>query len=235
MVIFGDLCPEAEQMLFQRLGATPMPGKDAAPGLGGTGSLLPVCRPATPIELRIPGKHNQANAACVLTVCRAMGFDEETTRSALASFSGLPHRIQFVRTIDGVDYFNDSKSTAPSATMVAVESFDRPIVAMIGGQKKDVALSAFCETLVRSCRAVVCVGECGASFAQAVRSVAAGETHARRTVVHRVQRLEDGLQLARHEARPGDVVLFSPGAPSFDGYANFTQRGDHFMRIVQSL
>lgn len=159
----------------------------------------------------------------------------------------MPHRIQFLRTLDGLDYFNDSKSTSPSATIVALESFDRAIVAIVGGQKKDVRLTDFAEALIRSCRAVVYTGESGSAFAEAVRNAAATATGTRPTVmntavgrlthplVHRADRMEDAVRLAQHEAQPDDVLLFSPGAPSFDSYSNFAQRGDHFMKCVLRL
>lgn len=180
-----------------------------------------------PAELFVPGEHNQANAACAATVASVMGLEGGFVRDILRSFRGLPHRLEFVRTIQGVDYFNDSKSTAPPATVVAVRSMSRRLVTIVGGQRKDVPLREMVESLETSCRAVVCMGESGPIFAEAIRATA--------TAVHVVQGLEEAVPLAKTLAQPGDAVLFSPGAPSFDQYGNFTERGRHFVETVGLL
>jgi UDP-N-acetylmuramoylalanine--D-glutamate ligase len=189
-----------------------------------------------PIELRVPGRHNLANANCVLEVCEALGLDEITARGALAAFAGLPHRLQYVGTLDGVDYFNDSKSTSPSATVMAVESFDRPVIALVGGQDKDVPLEDFAHALIRKCRVVIGVGESKHAFLRAIREN--GQAHGKERQLPQLfsaQGLDQALDLARRAAKPGEIIVFSPGAPSFDGYTNYAQRGEHFMRIVGSL
>lgn len=182
-----------------------------------------------PAELFVPGEHNQANAACVATVAGIMGLDGAFVREILRSFRGLPHRLEFVRSMHGVDYFNDSKSTAPPATVVAVRSMSRRLVTIVGGQRKDVPLLEMVESLRNSCRAVVCMGESGPTFANAITAASPA------TSVRVVQRLEEAVPLAATLAQPGDAVLFSPGAPSFDQYGNFTERGRHFVDTVQSL
>jgi UDP-N-acetylmuramoylalanine--D-glutamate ligase len=219
----------------------------------GTDRIIRVA-PADPVvELIVPGRHNQSNAACVLTVCRLLGLDEPRVRAALRTFKGLPHRLEFVRTVNGVDYYNDSKSTAPSATMIAIqalESTSEPraaplhprrrgsarvgdpcrILAIVGGQSKEVSLTDCAEALARACRIVICCGESGALFAEAVRAVSTTN----RPTVYEVPRVEEAVRRARAEARPGEIVLFSPGAPSFDQYANFTERGRHFVDLVNA-
>jgi UDP-N-acetylmuramoylalanine--D-glutamate ligase len=222
-VILGDLHPEAEAMLNELL-------PDRAK------RVTRVEQPEPPIALRVPGEHNRANAARALTVCRCLNLDEAVVREALGSFEGLPHRLQHVRTIDGVDYFNDSKATSPDATMVALGAFDRPIVAIVGGREKDVALTECAEALGQACRAVICTGESGPKFAKAVRRVGTAHQRSKSSViVHETGSLEEGVRIARVNARAGEVVLFSPGAPSFDAYANFTARGRHFTDLVNAL
>jgi len=196
------------------------------------------------MELKVPGRHNQRNAACVLTVCRLLGLNQAVVRAALRDFKGLPHRLEFIRALDGVDYYNDSKSTAPAATVIALETLQRPTVAIVGGQRKDVSLSDCAKDLAPWCRVVICMGESGPAFAEAIKTVpcrsssepphsCGGFFDDRR--VHVVEALPDAVRLARAEARPGEVVLFSPGAPSFDQYANFTARGRHFVDLVKAL
>ncbi len=164
------------------------------------------------------------------------------------NFEGLPHRMQHVRKLDGVDYYNDSKSTSPAATRAAVVSLDRPIVAIVGGQDKSVSLSDCAETLVRVCRLVICLGPSGAAWAKAVRIADCGfriadgragpsfyQSACGGATVHESGGLEEAVALARAQARAGDAVLFSPGAPSFDRYANFTRRGQHFMELICAM
>ena len=113
-MIAGDLDPEADGMRRVVLGDRFV-------------ELLRVEAPSRPVQLKVPGAHNQANAACVLAVCRHLGLDREVVREALRSFGGLPHRLEYVRTIEEVDEYNDSKSTSPGATIRAMNPCDRPV------------------------------------------------------------------------------------------------------------
>ncbi len=217
--------------------------------------LLRVARPEPPADLRIPGEHNRANAACVLEICHHLGQNEAVVRDALRSFKGLPHRLECLRTLDGVAYFNDSKSTSPAATTKAVEALNRTIVVIVGGQElrrassrasspcagpaqpgaaepSPGALAACAEVLVRQCRLVICIGESGPAFARAICSTAVPDAPRK---VCSADGLPDAVRRAQAAARPGDAVLFSPGAPSFDAYANFAHRGRHFLDVVNDL
>ena len=218
-LIVGDLHPDVQPLL-----ARMMADRQA--------DLIRVHRPAQPLDLRVPGRHNQANAACVLAVCHELGHDETLVRRALGSFAGLPHRLQHVRTLEGVDYVNDSKSTSPAATVTAIEALPQPLVAIVGGQSRDVPLSGLAGALISGCRTTVCVGESGPALVSAIRAAASGD-HDPPTYV--AATLDEAVSLARQAASPGDAVLFSPGAPSFDGYTNFVERGDHFRALVMGL
>jgi len=218
-IVVGELHPVAEDMLGEVIAER----RDR---------LVRVPPVDSPIELKVPGEHNQRNAACVLTVCRILALNEAVVRDALHDFRGLPHRLEFVRNLDGVDYYNDSKSTAPAATVIALEALRRPTVAIVGGQRKDVSLDECAICLARYCRVVICMGESGPGFADAVQKCDAGFQPVK---IHVVAALDDAVHLARTEAKPGEVVLFSPGAPSFDQYANFTARGRHFTDLVNAL
>lgn len=184
---------------------------------------------ATPVELHVPGEHNQRNATCVLTVCRVLGLRKDVVRDALRDFSGLPHRLAYVGTVDEVEYYNDSKSTSPAATLRAVECFDRPIVAIVGGQDRGVSLEGFGREMARRCRQVICLGEARRAFAEAIRMVGGGNA------LVEVDSLQAAVELAHKYAQPGDVVLFSPGAPSFDAFANYAERGRRFTECVRAL
>jgi len=189
------------------------------------------------LRLRVPGRHNLANAAAAWTVCGHLGLPPTPVRGAIEAFSGLPHRLQHVRCLDQVDYYNDSKSTAPATTIAAVSAFEGPVVVIVGGQPKSCPdLPELVRTLVARCRAVVCTGASGPGIATQLRAGPAGSRNiSERAVVEEAADLPAALLAARRLARHGDAVLFSPAAPSFDAYANFAERGAHFVRLVNEL
>lgn len=232
-VFFGDLEAEALAMLQAEVG-------------GRADRLVPIVEPGEPIELRVPGAHNRRNAAAAYAICRHLGVDDASIREVLGSFEGLPHRLERVRSIDGVDYVNDSKSTSPPAMLASIESMGQPCVLLAGGQDKQVATTDWAKSVVRACRAVVSMGETRRLWADAlgdaIRNAGAEsqpDAPQRELMTHEnvvvTDELEEALRLARIMAEPGDVVLFSPGAPSFDRYANFAERGDHFRANVEKL
>jgi len=266
-VIVGELHPDAEQMLADVLRENRQ-------------RLVRVESPVPPIELTLLGRHNQTNAACVWTVCRTMGIDDAAVRAALAEFRGLPHRLEFVRTVDGVRYINDSKSTAPAATIIAIRAltesepraecnpgaagalavFPPPeplvecnpgapgtratladgdiepkrLILIVGGQRKDAAFEECARTIVQACRVVICYGEAGPRFADAVRETVT-KLGGAGTKALEAANVAQAVESATREARSGDTVLFSPAAPSFDQYVNFTERGRHFVELVNWL
>ena len=230
-VVVGELHPNAEELLLTAVA-------------GRRERLVHITPAGLPMELKVPGRHNQRNAECVLTVCRLLGLNEAVVRAGLRDFKGLPHRLEFIRTLDGVDYYNDSKSTAPAATVIALEALQRPTVAIVGGQRKNVPLADCAKALARWCRVVICMGESGPAFAEAIKTVPCTSSSELPhscggffddRIVHVVEALPDAVRLAHAEAKPGEVVLFSPGAPSFDQHVNFTSRGRHFAELVNAL
>lgn len=189
--------------------------------------------PRRAYDLRVCGTHNQINAHLATSAAAACGVNEEVSRRALADFEGLPHRLQHIRTLDGVDYVNDSKATSPQGTQTALEAIDRPIVAIIGGASIDEDITSCAQVLARRCRAVACLGATGARFQQELTRYA--DDGGRRPAIYGATTLGEALDWARRQARRGDIVLFSPGATSFDHYDNFEARGRHFVELVCAL
>ena len=218
-VVVGDLHQVAETALRSRFRQAP-------------DRLIRVSPPGSDLRLTILGMHNRLNAACVQAVCRCLGLDAECVSESLRSFQGLEHRLERLRTLDGVTYYNDSKSTSPAASIRAVEALTCPIVAIVGGQEKGVPLVRFAEVLSHACSTVICVGESGPAFAEAIRDASRGVNPA---FVREADGLDEAIGLARGAARPGSAVLFSPGAPSFDAHVNFAERGRRFVDIVSAL
>jgi UDP-N-acetylmuramoylalanine--D-glutamate ligase len=181
-----------------------------------------------------------------------LGIEEQLARAALADFRGLPHRLEHVRSARGVDFVNDSKSTAPQATSIALRALcdedesregregkgtaacaqaERRIILIVGGQDKPEPLEDMPAEVARHCRAVIGMGECGERFAAAIRKASEGNC----LIIENVPGLEQAVTVAARLAREGETVLFSPGAPSFDAYKNFAERGEHFVLLVKSL
>lgn len=168
--------------------------------------------------------HDISNALTAAALALRLGATVDAIASALRNFVLPPHRIQRIRDVDGVEYYNDSKATVPHAVVTAVESFER-VVLIAGGRNKGIDLTPMSAAAGRI-RAVVAIGDAAdevvAAFSTSVPTVRAGD-------------LEDAVGQARRLANRGDVVLLSPGCTSFDAYGSYGERGDHFISIVQRL
>jgi UDP-N-acetylmuramoylalanine--D-glutamate ligase len=186
----------------------------------GSERLLPVSK------LRMTGEHNQANALAALALGEQVGLPMISMLNALQQFSGLPHRTQWVASIDGVAWYNDSKGTNVGATTAAIQGFSQPVVLIAGGQGKGADFSSLRETVKEKARAVILMGE----DASQIESVLAGVVP-----VTCVSDMEAAVNNARLQSQPGDVVLLSPACASFDMYAGFEARGDAFIDAVHDL
>jgi UDP-N-acetylmuramoylalanine--D-glutamate ligase len=177
-------------------------------------------------EMRIRGLQNVENALASICVARAMGVSPENVRAELAEFPGLPHRVEFVRTLRGVSYFNDSKGTNVGAVLAALEGFPEPVVLIAGGKDKGVDFRPLREPLSRKARAVVLLGEARARMEEELSGAAP---------IVAADTLPGAVRAAADAARPGDVVVFSPACSSFDMFRNFEERGEAFRRAVMEL
>jgi UDP-N-acetylmuramoylalanine--D-glutamate ligase len=168
--------------------------------------------------------HDLSNALAASAAALAAGATVEGVRAALAAFAPLPHRLTLVAYSDGVRWYDDSKATNPHAAAAAVRGFDS-VVLLAGGRNKGLDLSALAEEAGRL-RAVVAIGEAAPQVAEAF----AGQRP-----VHIAASMTEAVAAAAGAARPGDVVLLSPGCASFDWYSSYAERGDDFARAVHAL
>jgi UDP-N-acetylmuramoylalanine--D-glutamate ligase len=179
-------------------------------------------------ELALPGRHNLYNSLASAIAARLMEVRSDIVRESLATFEGVPHRLEFVRELDGVRYVNDSKATNVNAVWYALESFGREKVVLIAGGRDKGNDYAALRPLVRDrARAVVALGE---SADKVMRDLGASAP-----LSEQAASMEDAIRRARRLARPGDVVLLSPACASFDMFENYEDRGDTFKRLVLSL
>jgi len=211
--------------------------------------------PAFAADLRVPGRHNQDNAAAAMAVACALGVNGELIKKGLAGFVGLPHRLEFVAERGGVRYFNDSKSTTPASTRLALEAFDAPVIALVGGRDKGMSFDELTQLLAKRAKGVICFGEVGEKLFQdihrclgdgsgAVQAEWAGNKLPRswkpgdgpgRAYVERAAGFDEAVARASRLAEPGDVVVLSPACTSYDMFANYEQRGKAFCRLVRAL
>lgn len=188
--------------------------------------LLPVS------ELKIPGQHNMANALAALALGEAAGLPIPAMITALKAFSGLPHRCQWTRTINGVNYYNDSKGTNVGATVAAIDGFasqlssDSKIVLIAGGDGKGADFSDLRKPLNAKGRALVLIGRDREHIAEALNEA---------LPIYRESDFAAAVARADELSRPGDVVLLSPACASFDMFSGFEDRGNQFMQLVRSL
>lgn len=177
-------------------------------------------------SLRLKGAMNVRNALAASLVARLAGARPDAIRRALEEFRGVPHRLEPVGEVDGVQYVNDSIATAPDRTLAALEALDGPLVVIAGGYDKHLDYTELGRALARRARAVVLLGQTAEKIA---RAIGPG------TTVKRVADLAEAVAAARTLARPGDTVLLSPASASYDQYRNFEERGEHFRALVRGL
>jgi len=183
---------------------------------------------ASVAELRFAGAHNYENALFAAAAAERLGAGHDGIRRALLAYEPMAHRVQVVAEVAGVIYVDDSKATNPAAVAAALDSFDVPVVLILGGSEKDTDFSELLPALQR-CRAIVCQGEAGPRIAAYLEDEGWG------SVIHRAPGLPGAVERAGKLARPGDVVLLSPGCASFDQFAGYADRGDAFAGYAREL
>ena len=179
-------------------------------------------------EIRIPGAHNLENALAAVAVALCMGMDESLIVKALKNFEGVEHRLEFVRTVGGVDYVNDSKGTNPDASIKAVEAYDRPLVLIAGGMDKGSEFDEFILSFEGKVKELVLLGE----TAQKIRKTANEKGF---NNCHDVNNMHEAVEKASSLAKEGDIVLLSPACASWDMYPSYEIRGMDFKQEVGKL
>jgi UDP-N-acetylmuramoylalanine--D-glutamate ligase len=202
--------------------------REVADGLwsDGNGIFEGRARVALVRDVPLPGKHNLANVLAALTLMRAGGFDWERTIRGLRAFRAVEHRIEFVAEIDGVRYYNDSKSTNIDSLRVALESFPGSIVLIAGGRGKGSDYGVLMPLVQSRVKTLITLGEDAPLLEEAFGPAVPAQ---------RAHSMRDAVARARAAAGERDVVLLSPGCASFDMYNNFEERGHDFKACVSAL
>lgn len=184
-------------------------------------------------EIALPGRHNIANVAAAAALAGSFGVSDAAIRAAVRSFRGVEHRLELVRTLDGVRYVNDTTATSPAAAIAALHSFDSPIILIAGGADKDLPFADLAREAAARARAIVLLaGTATPALERALHDAAPRDAG---LILGPFDAFEPAIQAARDLADAGDVVLLAPGCASFGMFANEFQRGDEFRRIVNQF
>ena len=178
-------------------------------------------------EIRLRGAHNLQNAMAAAAVCLARGLPAGAVREGLSTFTGVPHRLEEVATVDGVLYVNDSKATNVASAVVGIESFPGAVHVILGGRGKGSDYGPLAQPVAERCRAAYLIGETAAEIRAALEPTG--------VPLHDSEDLERAVAQASAAAVSGDVVLLSPACASFDQYRSFEQRGEHFRALAATV
>ncbi len=178
-------------------------------------------------DFAIKGKHNQYNSMAASLATAAVDISKENIRESLQTFQTLPHRMEHVMTIKGVDYINDSKATNVNSTWFALESIEKPIILILGGVDKGNDYSLIKDLVKTKVKAIVCMGLDNTKIHQALGDIM--------PLIVNTASAKEAAQAAYHFAEKGDAVLLSPACASFDLFKNYEDRGDQFKQAVREL
>lgn len=185
-------------------------------------------------EVQLPGRHNLANVAAAATLARLFSVEVEHIRTAVRNFAGVPHRMELVRTLDGVRYINDTTATTPTAAIAALRSMYNPTILIAGGADKQLDLREFGEVIAKYVKAVVLLNGTATPKLIEALNMTIPKLRGQPTIVRGpFNTMRAALEAARRLAQPGDAVLLSPGCASFGIFNNEFDRGEQFRRIVQ--
>lgn len=175
-------------------------------------------------DIQMVGRQNIQNVMMAIAMCETVGVKRQVIVQTVKGFPGVEHRVEFVREVNGVKYYNDSKGTNTDATIVAIQSFTCPIILLVGGKEKNLSMATLKKNL-SNVKQVIGYGDCGKRLVDDL----VGEMG----IV--VVTMDEALQEARKVAIEGDVVLLSPTTSSFDQFSSFEERGRYFKALVQKL
>ena len=180
--------------------------------------------PRSSVHLR--GEHNLQNVLAACAIAYAAGIPHEAMRAGVDGFTGIPHRLEFVRSWGGADWYNDSIATAPERSIAAIRAFDEPLVLMAGGRDKDLPWDEFASIVRDRVDHLILFGEVAEKIIESLgkdypEAVCSG--------------LKEAVEVAAQVVQPGDVVLLSPGGTSFDEFRDFEERGECFRQLVMKL
>ena len=183
-------------------------------------------------EVILRGKHNFANIATALAATKTL-VDSDIAVQAIKEFKPVEHRIEFVREIDGVKWYNDSASSSPSRTLSGLNAFKENIVLIAGGYDKNLDYTPIAKPIIEKVKTLILIGQTAEKIFDVVK--AESERQNKTMDIYMCDSLEETIKIAKKSAKKGEVVLFSPASASFDMFKNFADRGNKFKKLVNEL
>ena len=175
--------------------------------------------------IKVVGRHNVQNVLVSVCAAEALGLTAQQIEEAVSSFRGVEHRVEFVREINGIKYYNDSKGTNVDATRIALKSFNAPVILLAGGFEKGLSFEPLKEYM-KGIKKLIAYGACGERLYNELDIDGKGVL---------TDTLDNALKIANENAESGDIVLLSPTTSSFDQFSCFEERGDYFKKLVNEL
>jgi UDP-N-acetylmuramoylalanine--D-glutamate ligase len=185
-------------------------------------------------DIELKGIHNVYNVLSAISVVAALGIDLKITKKVISEFKGVAHRLEMVRELNGVKYYNDTAATMPEAAISGISSFSEPLVLICGGSDKNLDMSGLGRIISKKVKSVVFLkGQATDKLISEVRKNLPVENSGKNFAI--AESMEKAVEMAQTEAKEGDVVLLSPGAASFGMFQNEFDRGDKFKAIVNAI
>ncbi len=185
-------------------------------------------------RIRLRGEHNLANVLAACAIAAAAGLPVFAMQEAVDNFQGVPHRLEYVRTWRGADWYNDSIATAPERAIAAIRSFSEPLILLAGGRDKNLPWEEFAALVSQRVDHLILFGESVDKILGAVQAAESTQAQSKLTITC-CPGLREAVQKAAEVVQPGDVVLLAPGGTSFDEFKDFEERGVCFSQWVNEL
>lgn len=202
-------------------------GKDMVLSVNGRRIAIPCIS-----RIKIPGVHNLQNILAASCAAYLAGANGQHIEKVVTTFTGLEHRLEFVREVHGVQYYNDSKATTPESAMAAVTAFQTPVILLAGGYDKGSDFEEFAEVCARHTRAVILIGKTAEKIKELILQK---KTQQETPSLFTPDTFQKAFQQANTMAKTGDTVLLSPACASYDMFLNYEERGRQFKDMVQAL
>lgn len=183
-------------------------------------------------EVKLKGMHNIENLLAAFC-CVSEDVSIESMREVTKSFNGVEHRLEFVKEIQGVKYFNDSIASSPTRTLAALRSFDRPVILIAGGYDKNISFRILAEEGIYYIKHLILLGDTKFKMEEAFKKIM--EDRGQYVPISICNSIEEAIYIAKENAETGDIITLSPSCASFDMFKNFEQRGNKFKDIIKNL
>ncbi len=183
-------------------------------------------------DVKLRGVHNYENICTTLAATKTL-VNQDKAVEAIKEFNSVEHRLELVKQIDGVKWYNDSVSSSPTRTIAGLNSYDEPIVLIAGGYDKNLDYTPIAKPIIQKVKCLILLGQTSGKIFDAVKEEL--ENQGKELPIYMCTTLKQTIDVAKKEAKSGDVVLFSPASASFDLFKNFADRGNQFKKLVNEL